>query len=107
MLCNQSLVKMQSASCLSFVLIITNQTAVAWFGESHRSARLGARPVYPCPELEPTGGALLGTSEFWVVTEVKGNTMCGSVFLLFILCFRFFNIVAFSADLRTTISPAG
>ena len=63
---------------------------MAWLGLSHRSARLGVRAPGGGP---PWGGAELGSAG--ELTLRRGSAIiCGSVLQRFILCFRFFNMVA-------------
>ena len=66
------------------------QTAVAWLGLSQRSARLGVR--------DPAGGPPWGGAEAGQAGEATDRRfraiIWGSVLHRFILCFRFFSIVA-------------
>ena len=78
-----------------------NHTGVAWVGESHRSTRFLVWTWLDAAAATcPTGGALLGTWHAPLpvpepeVVLASGSCMCGSVLRRFILCFRFFNIVA-------------
>ena len=73
-----------------WVLTLYVYTAVAWLGLSQRSARLGVlAAVVPWP----WGGAELGTAGH--ATDRSGSDIIwGSVLHRFILCFRFFSIVA-------------
>ena len=63
---------------------------MAWLGLSQRSARLGVRAPGAGP---PWGGAELGRAGEFTVRRGRA-IIWGSVLHRFILCFRFFNMVA-------------